>query len=614
MDNLRSVNVPSAVSPPVMSGGASAVQEENTAAAPQDLITIGEPEKEWTVLFYMDGKDDLDGVARAALRSLKKTGSDENVNLIAQIDTKLEGTHRGLITADKSGEVLTGSEDLGNPDMGDPSTLKEFITWGMKKYPAKHYALVLWDHGAGFRGSIADDETKSLIDNRELANLLKETESSSGHRMDLVNFSGRLMGQAEVAYELKDCARYMVGAEDEPSSFKKYVNRAFGDTLQKRVIKDLKNGIKERGTVTPEELAKLYVFEAGHQPLHNKLSPTQSAFDLSRMDSVLSAADEVAGLLLDEISRNPKAVDYIRKVITNTQKVYMGSRYVEPYVDYRDLGDFAHELSKDRHFSKTPIAEAARKLDSAVESTIVAEQHATWYAGGKYIQGATGMSAYLPKDYGYCTSDDESEAPKRLESNYGYEQMKFAKDSKWDELLKAVSKDDDWQGKLSSKHPVLSRVVETLLSIDGHGIIEKAFKVTKHAITGMSSVIPPALFPFLAPAKGLFLPVAGLAGGLFSVEQGYTKLTTGLSKETKTGKNKSLIADGVIDSVVGLGSMATCAAVMAGAGLYALPLGLLFGGLAAGRTAFQYGFDVFKTARASFMNVEQKLQHLDKPE
>lgn len=614
MDNLRSVKIPSTASFQVISGGTSALQEENTDAVPQDLVALSKPEKEWTVLFYMDGKKDLDGVIRASLRSLKNTGSDENVNLLAEIDTKTEGTQRGLISGEKSREIMADIEKLGNPDMGDPSTLKEFIAWGMKKYPAKHYALVLWDQGAGFRGSIADDETKSLIDNRELADLLKEVEISSGHRMDLVNFSGRLMGQAEVAYELKDCVSYMVGAEDEPSNFRHYVNRAFGDTLQISVIKDLKNGIKERAAITPEELAKLYVFEAGHQPLHNKLSPTQSAFDLSRMDSVLSAADELAGLLLDEIVRNPDSVDYIRKIITNTQKVYMGTRYVEPYVDYRDLGDFARELSKNRHFSKTPIAEAARKLDSAVESAIVAEQHAAWYAGGKFIQGATGMSAYLPKDYGYCTSQDDSVAPRRLEPNYGYEQTKFANNSRWDELLKAVSRDEDWQGKLSSSYPTISRVVETLLSIDGHGIIESAFKMTKHAITAMSSVIPPSLFPFIAPVNSLLLPIAGLAGGLFSMEQGYTKLATGLTKETKTGKNMSLITDGVIDSVVGFGSIATCTAVAAGAGLYALPLGLLFGGIAAGRTAVQYGFDIFKTAHASLMNVEQKLQHFDKPE
>ncbi len=597
-----------------MKGDAPSTNKEPAAAAPRDLATIGEPEKEWTVLFYMDGKDSLDAVARSSLRSLKGTGSDESVSLLAQLDTKHDGTQRGLITSEKSSEVFPGSENLGNLDMGDPETLKDFITWGMKTHPARHYALVLWDHGAGFRGSITDDETKSLIDNKELAQVLTSVEASSGHRMDLVNFSGRLMGQAEVAYELKDCARYMVGAEDEPSTLKKYIYRALGDTLQKRVIKDLKDGIQERGNVTPEELAKLYVFEAEHQPLHNKLSPTQSAFDLSRMNSVRSAADEVAGLLLDEIARNPKAIDYIRKIITNTQKVYMGTRYVEPYVDYRDLGDFAQELSKGRHFRKTPIAEAAKKLDEAVESTVVAEQHATWYAGGKFIQGATGMSAYLPKDYGYCTSKDESRNTDRLKSTFGYEQMTFAKDSRWDELLKAVSRDDDWEGKLSSKYPVLSQFLETFLCIDGHNIIEDGFAVMKHAITGMGAVIPPSLFPFLAPVKGLLMPVAGLAGGIFRAEQGYKKLSIGLTKETKTGKNKSLIGDGIIDSVVGIGSMATCAAVIAGMTSLALPMGLVFGGLAAGRTLVQYGFDAFKTARASFMNVEQKLQHLKEPE
>ena len=54
------------------------------------------------------------------------------------------------------------------------------------------------------------------------------------------------------------------------------------------------------------------------------------------------------------------------------------------------------------------LAKRPGSLTVAVESAVVAEQHATWYAGGKYIQGATGMSAYLPKDYGYCTAEDES--------------------------------------------------------------------------------------------------------------------------------------------------------------------------------------------------------------
>ena len=141
--------------------------------------------------------------------------------------------------------------------------------------------------------------------------------------------------------------------------------------------------------------------------------------------------------------------------------------------------------------------------------------------------------------------------------------------------------------------------VETLLSIDGHGIIEKAFTVAKHAITGMSSVIPPALFPFLAPAKGLFSPGGRI--GRRALQRGNRAIQSSpqdSQRKRRQERTNPLSPTAVIDSVVGLGSMATCAAVMAGAGLYALPLGLLFGGLAAGRTAFQYGFDAFKTARA----------------
>src|SRR5438045_4830155 len=36
-------------------------------------------------------------------------------------------------------------------DMGNENTLSEFIGWSMKNYTAKHYMLVIWNHGQGFR-------------------------------------------------------------------------------------------------------------------------------------------------------------------------------------------------------------------------------------------------------------------------------------------------------------------------------------------------------------------------------------------------------------------------------------------------------------------------------
>lgn len=42
-------------------------------------------------------------------------------------------------------------EEAPLASMADPETLTDFIRWGVQKYPAKKYALILWDHGAAPR-------------------------------------------------------------------------------------------------------------------------------------------------------------------------------------------------------------------------------------------------------------------------------------------------------------------------------------------------------------------------------------------------------------------------------------------------------------------------------
>ena len=41
--------------------------------------------------------------------------------------------------------------------MGDPNTLVAFVQWATATYPANHYALILWDHGNGWRSRALDD-------------------------------------------------------------------------------------------------------------------------------------------------------------------------------------------------------------------------------------------------------------------------------------------------------------------------------------------------------------------------------------------------------------------------------------------------------------------------
>lgn len=586
------------------------LQRENSRPEPEgvsirDSVTIGSsaPEKEWTVLFYVDGKEGAP-MARSAMKKLKTVGSDENVNLVAQLTLEKKGTKRGLLEKTDTKAIFPGSQNIGNVNMGDPETLKKFIEWGMEKYPAKHYALVLWDHGAGYDGIMSDEETKQLIDSGELADVFKTVKDNTGRSIELVNFSGKLVGQAEVAYDLRDTASYMVSSEDAAKSSNKYVSRILGDPQQIRVMKDLKAGIREKGTITPEELARLYVFESRYQPGHSTLTPTQSAFDLSRMDDLRTSLDNLAGLLLAKIKEDPSVIDIIRKDMGKTTDFFHGGRYIKPYVDYRDLGDFAVLLSKDKHFEGTEISRAAGKLLDSVKKVVIAEEHTGALMGGKMLDGATGMSIYLPKDYGYETTGrnngQNSDTP-------SYENHQLVKDSQWTQFLAAISRDDDWKAKLARKIPKGSAILEAMMEMHESTTCAVLCSVVKSIVNFAKGVIPPALFPFMIPIHGIVPMGAGLVGGALKAQKGIEKTITGTTREFASGKNRKLAVDGMIDTVVGLGSIVTCTALFTGLGYLALPLGLALGGLSAARSMLKFGVDFKDIYRASKMNVSEKL-------
>ncbi len=50
------------------------------------------------------------------------------------------------------GDTAEELADLGPIDMGDPTTLSTFITYGITNFPAEHYALIISDHGAAWPG------------------------------------------------------------------------------------------------------------------------------------------------------------------------------------------------------------------------------------------------------------------------------------------------------------------------------------------------------------------------------------------------------------------------------------------------------------------------------
>lgn len=573
------------------------------------MSTIGnvgggaQPMKEWTLLYYLDGKNNLAPMAEHSFSSIDKVGSDDNVNLVAQLGLPKKGVLQGLVKGDKGASF----EDIGAADMGSAKNLQQFVEWGMKNYPAKHYALVMWDHGAGFKGSMTDDETRHLITNPDLAKALEDAQKTTGAKLEVLNFNACLMNQAEVGYELRNAASYMVGSEETEAGLRIPIPGVFGTTPQHSIAKDVQQAVKERGGLSGEELAKLFVFESKAQFGASMFTPTQSAIDLAKMETVKDKASQLSGLLVELAEKDPALVDQLRKDMKKTQHFIAADMYIEPYSQYRDLGDFARVIEKDEAFSSDPrVKAAAVELQAAVKDAVVAEWHAPVSGqGGRSLEGSTGLSTYLPPDYGFDKQGHSSIDGVPAGGTHGYENTAFAKDTSWEKMLKLVAKDDDLLGKF----PSIQRHMQTFGPVAGYYGYEYAYEVLKGANTLKGFTMWPLMgFPYMLPIPSFLAGAAGAVAGGLRVHKGVQKLVDGVRREDSPSANRwKLGIDGAIDTAVGAGSIVTCGALLAGMGTAAAPAAAAVVALGGGRLLYELASGAWKAHKTSKMSVEEKL-------
>jgi len=148
-------------------------------------------------------------------------------------DGNWDTTRRYLVTYDNDLNNL-GSEllmDLGEENMGDATTLSDYLTWAIKSYPADKYVLIMSDHGMGWPGGWSDpspaEQDRStnaplvsamkddIIYLNELETALERTIQTTGiDKFDLIGLDACLMSQMEVYTALAPYARYAVASEE----------------------------------------------------------------------------------------------------------------------------------------------------------------------------------------------------------------------------------------------------------------------------------------------------------------------------------------------------------------------------------------------------------------
>lgn len=312
------------------------------------------PLKKWTMMIFINADNDLEGAGIGDINEMEAVGSDENLNIVVQIDrhkdvvTETEnsvydvsngnwsGTRRYYIERDDNPEGISSQVKgrLGETDAGSYKSLLDFVDWSVKCYPAEHYYLIIWNHGAGLGGISFDEESKNHITGEQLIDAVQGASKIAGRKIDIVNFDACLMAMVEVAWQLKGYTDIMVASEEVEPGY----GLPYTDILKK---------MAEEPGIEPEALAKhvvdvytkSYVL-GGSQAQRKAQSVTYSAVKIDRMANLMGPIDEFAEALRGNFG------DYVRTIHRNVDfktRVYQ----TDGQYDLIDLASFL--VSKSRN-------------------------------------------------------------------------------------------------------------------------------------------------------------------------------------------------------------------------------------------------------------------------
>src|SRR6185369_1332203 len=282
----------------------------------------------WLVLAYLAGDNNLAEALGEDLAEMERVGSRPgSVEILAQLDrgpgqgaSEWTNTRRYYVT--RSPEPSRLLADLGATNTGDPAVLEEFIRFGARRYPAQATALILSNHGSGLwvppemnhhgrapsptrrrrrvlfrstreqvsahgqaRGIAYDESAGDCLDNLELKRVMARAHALLRRPVDLVGMDACLMTMIEVAYQLREHARILVGSETlEPGPGWPH------DTI----LGDLTRG----PSMTPGELGAVIVQRYIEAYEGTGEDATQSAIDLTKLDDLVEAVDQLAAKFL----------------------------------------------------------------------------------------------------------------------------------------------------------------------------------------------------------------------------------------------------------------------------------------------------------------------------
>ena len=354
--------------------------EYNDASSYESDTDYPEPEynatdSTWSVFIYLCGTDleSKSGAATTNLAELLKVTSTDSASIIIQTggtktwqNSVVDSTKLQRYKAADGGLYLLEEKSLSS--MGSADTLGNFLSWGVKNYPADKYMLVLWDHGGGSVDGVVFDERYSY-DSLTLDEL-SEGVKAAGVTFEVIGFDACLMSTLETASALAPYAKYMVASEEyEPGGGWDYTGWA--------------KYLYAYPNCSGEELGKAIcdTYYAKCRYSGDSAMATLSVTDLKKVPALVTAFDNMA----QEMTGVTEDISELRTLAQGAMKAenYGGNTASEGYTNMVDLGDLAIN-------TEDVLPNTADKLLDALFSTVL------YQVKGSSRSQANGLSVFFP--------------------------------------------------------------------------------------------------------------------------------------------------------------------------------------------------------------------------
>jgi hypothetical protein len=432
----------------------------NITAASATTIEQKTEIAEWTILIYVQAKNNLSRFATKNFTDIATVGSNKKLNLLVQwYQPNKQGIWRYKINKNK---MELDSMIQSNTDGNQTTDLVDSMEWAKTKCPAQYYSLILWSHGVGIldpvwngrtwvninartttkdpqchiakltehvemekeikqqiaqhtsnehkdhRGILFNDESKTYTNNQQLVEALKQikTKVLGNKKLDLLGMDACLMAMLEVVYQAKDYAKYLVASQE--------VELAYGWDYYS-ITHTL-----AQGNVTPVEFAQ-YIVLFYEQYYKERVSfYTQSAIDLEHVDDLNDNLNLIVNNLNECKKHDKNGIKQLIKQVRRSCIQFSTKSYVDLHSFYTQLSCKIDTKYIKKPAKNTTLLHAAQELKESLEiGKQLIETAVIVNVAGPRSRNAKGLSIYFPTKF-----IDKS-----------YYQTEFVKNSLWLDVL-----------------------------------------------------------------------------------------------------------------------------------------------------------------------------------